>query len=217
MALKITAVTVYALLTATLALLKGLKVDSRGRGAVKMITAAMFVSVGIYGCVTNGEEYGFVLVIGLAFAFLGDLFLVFMNKRALFISGVISFSCASLTFTVYAVLRFGFQWWALAPFALLCFVSILCQVKKVYDFGSCAAYLNVYTVLVTLCDCTGLVLLFKSADVNVILFGIGCLAYMLSDLCLGLYLYKLRHRWVDIINTLLYFPGLFLIAFSLIV
>ena len=113
MALKITAVTVYALLTVTLALLKGFKVDSRGRGAVKMITAAIFVSAGIYGCVTNGGEYGFVLVIGLAFAFLGDLFLVFMNKRALFISGVISFSCASFTFTVYAVLRFGFQWWAL--------------------------------------------------------------------------------------------------------
>ena len=97
MALKITAVTVYALLTVTLALLKGFKVDSRGRGAVKMITAAIFVAAGIYGCVTNGGEYGFVLVIGLAFAFLGDLFLVFMNKRALFISGVISFSVGRLS------------------------------------------------------------------------------------------------------------------------
>ena len=56
MALKITAVTVYALLTVTLALLKGFKVDSRGRGAVKMITAAIFVAAGIYGCVTNGDR-----------------------------------------------------------------------------------------------------------------------------------------------------------------
>lgn len=216
MAIKITAVTVYALLTLTLALLKGFKVNSRGRGAVKMITAAVFVAAGIYGCATQDCEYGFVLVIGLVFAFFGDLFLVFMDKRALFIAGVISFSCSSLTFTVYAVLRFGFQWWALLPFAVLCASNVICQVKKLYDFGSCAVYLNIYTVLVTLCGCTGLILLCTTADVSVILFGAGCLAYMLSDVCLGLYIYKLRHRYVDIINTLLYFPGLFLIALSLI-
>lgn len=216
MAIKITAVTVYALLTLTLALLKGFKVDSRGRGAVKMITAAVFVAAGIYGCVTESGAYDFVLVIGLVFAFLGDLFLVFMDKRALFIAGVISFSCASLTFTVYAALLFGFQWWALLPFAVLCAANVVCQVKKVYDFGSCAVYLNIYTVLVTLCGCTGLILLCTTANVGVILFGAGCLAYMLSDVCLGLYIYKFSYRWVDIINTLLYFPGLFLIALSLI-
>lgn len=216
MAIKITAVTVYALLTLTLALLKGFKVDSRGRGAVKMITAAVFVALGIYGCVTESGAYGFVLVIGLVFAFFGDLFLVFMDKRALFIAGVVSFSFASLTFTVYAALLFGFQWWALLPFAVLCAANVVCQVKKLYDFGSCAVYLNIYTVLVTLCGCTGLILLCTTADVSVILFGAGCLAYMLSDVCLGLYIYKFRHRWVDIVNTLLYFPGLFLIALSLI-
>ena len=107
MALKITAVTVYALLTATLALLKGLKVDSRGRGAVKMITAAMFVSVGIYGCVTNGEEYGFVLVIGLAFAFFWRfVFGIYEQTRVVYFG---RYQLQLRKFDVYGLCRFAFR------------------------------------------------------------------------------------------------------------
>ena len=216
MALKITVITVYSLLTITLMLLKGFKIGSRRRGVVKMLTAALFAATGIYGCVTGAGQFDFVLVIGLVFAMLGDLLLVFMNKHALFTAGVISFSCASLTFTCYAALSFGFQWWALLPFAALCVANAVCQVKKVYTFGQSIVPLNIYTVLVGLCGCTGLVLLCQSPTTEVLLFGLGCFMYMLSDVCLGLYLFKFRYRAVDIINTLLYFPGLLLVALSLV-
>lgn len=216
MALKITVITIYALLTITLMLLKGFKIGSRRRGVVKMITASLFVATGIYGCVTRAGQYDYILVIGLGFAALGDLFLVFMNKHSLFVAGVLSFSCASFTITCYAVLSYGFQWWALLPFAILCILNAVCQVKKVYDFGNNVAYLNIYTVLVSLCGSLGLLVLCQAQTTSVILFGLGCLMYMLSDICLGLYLYKFRHRGVDIVNTLLYFPGLLLIAISLV-
>ncbi len=65
MALKIAIIVLYSLLTVTLMILKWFKVGSRGRGAVKMITAALFVAVGIYGCVISGNVYGYVLAIGL--------------------------------------------------------------------------------------------------------------------------------------------------------
>ena len=50
-----------------------------------------------------------------------------------------------------------------------------------------------------------------------LLFGLGCFMYYASDVCLGLYLFKFRNKWVDSVNSLLYFPGMLLVALSLLV
>ena len=79
-------------------------------------------------------------------------------------------------------------------------------------------YLNIYTVLVAVCGSLGLTLIFQcTAQLPTFLFGMGCFMYYVSDIFLGLYLFKFRNRIVDAINSLLYFPGMVLIAFSMIV
>lgn len=216
MAFKISIIAVFALLTVTLIILKGLKVSSRGRGVAKMLTAALFVAAVIYGCVQHNGNYDFVLAIGLCFAFFGDLFLVFMNKHALFIAGVLSFSAASITIFCYAVLEYGFNWWMFIPAAILIITNVVCQATGVYSYGKSVVYLNIYTLFVTLCGSLGLTLLCSAATASAILFGLGCFMYLLSDLCLGLYLYKFHFRVIDMVNSLLYFPGMLLIALSLI-
>lgn len=217
MALKIAIIVLYSLLTVTLMILKWFKVGSRGRGAVKMITAALFVAVGIYGCVISGNVYGYVLAIGLFFASLGDLFLVFMNKRVWFVAGVLSFSCASLVLSCYSVLSYGFRWWATIIFAIFCVINVLCQLFKVYDYGSNIVYLNIYTVLVGVCGSLGLSVAVTAASASALMFGLGCFMYFVSDICLGLYLFKFKFRAVDMVNSLLYFPAMLLIAMSLII
>lgn len=204
--------------TLALIMLKIFKVGNRRRGVIKMLASITFLTAGIWGCVYDDGGLSVFLPVGLFFAMLGDLFLVFMDKRQWFIAGVMSFAAASAILSVYSVLCYGWQWWSVLLFAVVTASSVLCQKFKVYDFGSYKTYLNVYTTLVSACGCLGFTLLCQGTSyLPKFLFGIGCFMYFASDLCLGLYLFKFRNRFVDALNTALYFPGMFLIACSLLI
>lgn len=216
MVVKIVAIVAFSLLTLTLVVLKALKIGNRRRGVVKMLTAALFVGLGVYGCVIQGGQLHIVLAVGLFFASMGDLFLVFMDNHKFFVAGVLSFALASTTLSVYAIMFYGWTFWALLPFAVMIILNVVMQITKIYSFGKDVIDLNIYTVCVSLCGSLGIAAACSIGSVQAILFGVGCFMYMLSDVCLGLYLLKFRHRALDIVNTLLYFPGMLLIALSLI-
>lgn len=215
MTLKIILTVVYSLLTLALVALKAFKVGNRRRGVVKMLTAYTFVGIGVYGCVVSGGGLSVLLAVGLFLASLGDLLLVFMDDHRCFVAGVLSFACASVTLFVYAVLNYGWTYWAILPFAVMLTANILGQARKLFSFGRDKMTLNVYTVCVSACGSLGVATAFSVGSASAMLFGLGCFMYMLSDVCLGLYLLKFRHRALDIVNTLLYFPGMLLIALSL--
>lgn len=141
---------------------------------------------------------------------------MFSDNHKYFFAGVLSFSAASITLSVYAILVYGWTYWALLPFVLVALSNVVLQLTKVYSFGSDVIDLNVYTVCVGLCGSLGITIACSIGSVQAILFGLGCFMYMCSDVCLGLYLLKFRHRALDIVNTLLYFPGMLLIALSLV-
>lgn len=207
----------YCCLMLALILLKAFKIGNRRRGAVKMFASLTFVAVGVLGCI-GGETLNIMLIVGLAFASFGDLFLVFMDKRHWFIAGVLSFSLASLTLSVYSVLRFGWQWWSVLLFVVLVVASVLAQVFNVYNYGSCKIYLNVYTVFLSACASLGFSLLCQGVShLPMFLFGLGTFLYFLSDVCLGLFMFKFHNRAVDAINSALYFSGMMIVALSLVV
>lgn len=216
MAVKIALIVVYAVLTLALVTLKAFKIGNRRRGAVKMATSALFVAIGVYGCVLNNGHIHIALAIGLFFASLGDLLLVFMDEHKCFVAGVLSFAAASVTLSVYGILFYGWTYWALLPFVIFVVANILAQARKIYSFGRDVIDLNVYTVCVGLCGSIGIAVACSVGSVQAVLFGVGCFMYMCSDVCLGLYLLKFRHRALDIVNSLLYFPGMLLVALSLV-
>lgn len=216
MTVKIILIVVYALLTLTLITLKAFKVGNRRRGVIKMLTAFMFVGIGVYGCVVSGGKLHILLAVGLLLASLGDLLLVFMDNHKCFVAGVLSFASASIVLSVYAALCYGWTFWALLPFAFVIASNTVLQLKGIYSFGRDVIDLNVYTVCVGFCGSLGLSIACSVGGVQAILFGLGCFMYMCSDVCLGLYLLKFRHRALDIVNSLLYFPGMLLIALSLV-
>lgn len=217
MTVKIILITAFLALTAVLITLKALKIGSRGRGAVKMCASALFVGIGVYGCVLNGGQIHVLLAVGLFFAALGDLFLVFMDDSPkYFVAGVLSFACASTVLSVYAIIVYGWSFYTLIPFAAFTILNVVCQVKKAYSFGSNVVYLNIYSVCVSFCGSLGLVTAIAAGGVRAALFGVGCFMYMCSDVCLGIYLLKCRKTALDIVNTALYFPGMLLIALSLL-
>ena len=220
MTLKIILIVVYSLLTLALVTLKAFKVGNRRRGVVKMLTSYMFVGIGIYGCVISGGRLHILLTAGLFLASLGDLLLVFMDEHKCFVAGVLSFASASIVLSVYATLCFDWTTlyfgWAVLPFVIVNAANILGQTRKLYSFGKDVVYLNFYTVCVGLCGSLGIAIACSVGTLQAVLFGTGCFMYMCSDVCLGLYLLKFRHRALDIVNTLLYFPGMLLVALSLV-
>lgn len=210
--------------TVALIFLKAFKVGNRRRGVVKMLTAVCFLAIGVVGCIQRQGGLSVLLAVGLLFAALGDFCLVFMDDKRWFLAGVLSFSGASLTLSVYSLAEYssvwqrGWIWLALGVFALVAIGNVLGQKTKLYSFGKFFLPLNVYTVLVGLCASLGLTLCCLSAtNTKMLLYGLGCLMYFLSDVCLGLYMFKLHNRVVDAVNTALYFPGMLLIALSLVV
>lgn len=181
-----------------------------------MITSAMFVGIGIYGYVLSCGQFCVLLAVGLFFASLGDLLLVFMDNHKYFVAGVLSFAAASTFLSVYAILCYGWTFWAILPFVIVVTANVVGQVTKAYSFGRDVVALNVYTVCVCVCGSVGIAIACSVGGIQALLFGLGCFMYMCSDVCLGLYLLKFRHRALDIVNTLLYFPGMLLVALSLV-
>lgn len=210
-------IALFSALVLALIVLKLFKIGSRRRGVVKMLAAAMFVALGVYGCVRSGGGLSVLVCIALFFAALGDLFLVFKDSKRMFVFGVMSFGTASLLLSVYSIVRFGWQWWSLLLFAVSVAANVLCQVFKVYRYGSLKVYLNVYTLLVGLCGTLGFSLACQgTANLAMFLFGLGCFSYFVSDICLGLNMFRFKNRVLDAVNTLLYFPSMFFIATSLL-
>lgn len=212
---QIVYICIFAALTVTLIAMKLLNMSPRKRGVVKTVTSAAFVAAAVVGCVQKGGGLHILLAVGLLFAAVGDVLLIFMDDRRCFIAGVLAFSAASLTLSVYSVLQYGWTWWSAVVFVLSVAANAICQKAKVYSFGRYVWYLNVYTVLVSACGALGLTLL--GGGGSALLFGLGCFMYYASDVCLGLYLFKFRNKWVDSVNSLLYFPGMLLVALSLLV
>lgn len=209
-------VAVFALLTLAFILEKVRHKGPRSRGVVKMLTSLLFVVMGAYALLRGAKPLSWLVMCGLFFAFLGDLFLVFMDNRTTFILGVVSFSCASLSFAIYGVIVYGFFVWAVVAFVLFVALIAFLQSKKIINFGTMPISLNVYTVFVGLCGLFGLFVAFNSSGIAQTLFGLGCFAYFVSDVALGLYLFKLKYTWVDVLNSVLYFPGIMLVALSLL-
>lgn len=206
---------IFAAAVIAMVVLKSLNVGSKRRGIAKMIASSSFVAMGVCGVVKNPSTLQFVLLLGLIFAFFGDLFLVFMDEHKWFVSGVLSFSLCSLTLSVYIFAMGNYKWWFVVVLVVLLVVNALMQIKGIYDFGRNTAILNVYTAMVALCGSLGFTLFTQgTGDAKMFVSGLGCFLYLVSDICLGLYLYKFRNSKVDVINTLTYFPGMILVAVS---
>ena len=206
---------VYACLTLALILLKMCKIGRKRRGVGKMLTSLAFVAVGVLGAVKNGG-LTILACVGLFFASLGDLFLIFSGSRKWFLCGVMSFFVASILLSAYSLANFGLVWWALVVFVLLNVGNVLCQKFNVYSYGKNKLYLNLYFIAVSLCGSLGLSLLCQGSPVSAVVFGLGCFCYFASDMFLGLFLFKFRNRVIDSVNSLLYFPGMLLVAIGLL-
>lgn len=206
----------FVFFVAAMVVMKLRGIGNRRRGVVKVLASLSFVAVAVRGVLLQPSLLRGLLLAGVCFAFIGDVLLIFMDNHLCFKAGVAAFFLASLSLSCYIFSTGLFEWWFVILLAAFLVLNALMQIKGVYDFGDDAVLLNLYTAMVATCGTLGLTLITHGAAESAALaLGLGCLLYFVSDIFLGLNLFRFRSARVDCINTLTYFPGLMLVAISL--
>ena len=209
-------VAIYALFMVGYMLIKAFGVGNPYRGWVKAVLSSTFLGVGLHFTAINGWHLDSLLVaIALFLAWIGDALLVFKHKSNMFHAGCVSFGFANLFLIAHSLIVYQWEWWSLILFAAFMAASLLCQKFGVFSFGRSALYLNFYSITVGYNGLHGLALAIVLGTTPALLFGIGSMLFLTSDVVLGLFMFKFKKWPMDVLNTLLYFSGMMLIAFSI--
>ena len=186
------------------------------RALVKVVLSTTFLGVGIsYGLVADWPHVTMLVPIALLFAWIGDALLLAKHKLAYFHTGCLFFGISNVLLTAYAIHVYKWQWWSLIAFAVFMVAMFLCQRYNVFSFGKSKRYLNFYSLAVGYNGFLGLSIALTVASTPAILFGLGCFMFLVSDFALAMFMFKCKKWPIDVLNSLLYFSGLMLIALSL--
>lgn len=207
-------ISIYCVLLVIYMITKVVGRKSAFRGVNKMMLVIVYLSVVIYTLFKGADTYKIVALIALVFAGAGDAFLLCTSNRNMFHAGVVSFGISNLLLIVLSVVMYGWQWWSIVIFVVLYCVNILLQYKEVYTYGKSKWFLNIYLIFVCYSGCLGLANAIVATALPAILYGVGAFMFFVSDILLGMYYFKLKKSYVDVLNSLLYFGGIMLIALS---
>ena len=203
---------------------------------LKALVSVLFLAVAVCGWYAStgkgrAKPLGVFVILGLLFGLLGDIWLdlkyVFPEKDEVFTyAGFGSFGIGHALYCIGLILQFavpGKTGWLPVPFLLagaLGAVTVALEKPMKLRYGKWKRVAAGYGVLlfstVLLAGCLALLHTWQLTTLN--LFFAGGVLFALSDLILsGTYFGTGRDRSVDLLmNYLCYYPGQFLIAYSLL-
>lgn len=192
----------------------------------KFITSSMFILI----CITshlyykNNILYYSLILSGLIFSLLGDLFLAFKPKMILsldanFLLGILSFSLAHISYILaFNTLKILSLSVILAALILSSIMIIFLKNIKKLNFKSYFIPLYIYSLIICLMFCKGISL--YTTDVSIcgyIILSLGISLFVISDLILSFILfYKKTPKYFTSLNLITYYIGQILIALSVI-
>lgn len=204
--------------------------------ATKMIAATMFVLSGIFAMLISGNDsqYAKLILLGLVFGWLGDLFLhLLTDKMVYFAIGVVAF----LTGHVFYIIAFtkaaritypnasNISWYevviGILAFAMVfVFAKVIKKLKtKWYMIAGIGLYaLTIITMLVKALRYTIGEWLYGTNDHMVMIFvtvALGAILFVLSDGSLGVILAGKKNKYLRMFNLVTYFAAQCLIAASI--
>lgn len=182
---------------------------------LKILTCSHFLGLGIVSVLIKDIPLlDYLILIGLIFSFIGDVFLGLKDKIKIgFILGVSSFSIAQL----YYLLYFQMNYFNVIPFILsLIFMFIFWRYIRnntKIDFPSKAYFLFIYIFLLSSTLFSSIFnLIYYHNELNLILM-IGCILFFISDITLfHVYFLKEKVSILKIIYLLFYHIAQLLIA-----
>lgn len=193
----------------------------------KVTTSILFIFTGVISYIKSpGDYYYFLLLIGgLFFSLLGDIFLSLkinhhdgsLNKY--FFYGLISFSITHIMYILAFVHLGSFNIVDLLVALILAFIIIfILKSNKNMDFKNMILPVSIYSFIICLMAFESIKLLFLlNFNVGTILLLVGVLLFILSDIVLSFILFhKHPKKFLAALNLITYYVGQFLIASTLL-
>lgn len=193
--------------------------------AVKLALSGLFCLVGVisYYLLLNFSHHNnfylamqLLVVIGLFTALCGDFFLQYIRLDVTkYMTGIGFFMTTQILFLVSMSILNGFTWQEFVITAVALVLVLLLMKKQDWKLGKEQKIVTVYTVLLTLMASKSVMVFWRDLSGNTLLFMIGALLFLLSDVVLGIWNYHTGKRAHANLNWVFYFSGMMLIALSI--
>lgn len=205
--------------------------DKRSVGGVFLKNAAsiFFILTAICGIFKNPSQwkYGALIVIGLGFGMLGDIYLdekwVYPNDKKMYLyAGFISFGIGHLFYISALVINTAISAkLMLIPVAagiVMAIGNLLLEKPMKQNFGKYKAIVTVYCFILTAMVVTAIVAAVKTQHTAFIVYAIGGVLFLVSDLVLSpMYFGEGKNTPTNfIINHVTYYFGQYMIALSVL-
>jgi len=179
---------------------------SKYRLIIKLITCTHYLGLALFMIINHSIPLlKYLLVMGLIFSFIGDLFLGLKEKLKLgFLIGIGSFSITQLYYLLYLQLS-HFNYW---PFVLsIIYILLFWQYVKLnphIQFTQKAYFLIVYIFLLSSTMFSSIFHLIYNQSYPILLLTIGLVSFFISDMIL-FHVYFIKHKYNSLILFYLIF------------
>lgn len=187
--------------------------------ASKTLASLCFIIIGYRAYLSSHSDLALLIVIGMVFDGLGDVFLGIRNiafKEKMFLYGTFSFMIGHVFYLVALIYvnRTDLLWIILISVLMssifFYFANRYCRLRK-----SQYVILPTYALMIYSITVYSVFNYYKSNNINNLLFMFGAIMFACSDTILSFYNFGKRKGWMHPVYSFLYYAGQLFIAFSL--
>lgn len=194
----------------------------------KSITTITLIGMTVYIHSTgiNFPGFGYVVIIGLILGLLGDVFLdlklIFPKENDLFTYfGFYSFLLGHIVYIFYFVSNFDFSMFEVSILfglaGLIVFLVLMTEKPMQLNYGKFRVISSIYAFALSLITFLSLWVGIKERISGFLIFGIGMISFLISDLILSQsYFGRKEKQWMIYTNYIFYYLAQFLIVISLL-
>lgn len=185
----------------------------------KTLAAFCFITIGYMGYLVNKTSFSYFILFGLILDGFGDLFLAFRNifaKNVTFIIGTLCFLAGHILFIRGLFLIQNSYFIHCVICAVLTGPIIFFMMNRICRFSKVLMVIGMaYITLISMMVYMSAGVYFTHETVSSLLFMIGAIMFVSSDIILVIYNFSKKEKWMHPVYSLLYFIGQLLISFSL--
>lgn len=185
----------------------------------KTLAALCFIIIGYFAYKSNNTLFTQLILIGLVLDGLGDLFLALRNifaKNIMFFIGTLLFLTGHIAFIRALTLLDNLYLVESIVGAVLLGSFIFYLIDKVCRFNKGFKIVGIsYVIIILMMVCLSVGVYLTNAYTNHLVFMIGAILFVSSDIILSLYNFSRKDKWMHPTYSLFYFIAQILISFSL--
>lgn len=183
----------------------------------KGTTSLIFLITGLYYFInfTSDNTFGTLIIIGLIFGLIGDLFLVYINDKKCFVLGLSSFFIGHIFYVIAFLLKTEIVYY---DFFIIGFILIFAlSFFKFYklEFKQLKVPVYAYTFIISIMQTKALSIVFSFELAIMFPILIGSILFVMSDMILAYTTFKKYTHFLSALNLITYYFGQLLIAYSL--